>query len=153
MAASETWVPLDLVDFPGMAPDGPESPAVTFTLRMGLVETFKHIGQPNLVLASRLLGVAVAQPDVVLCEYKDLRDRGFPCNLVYCRVFDAPFVEIGNVFVPVPENARVFGVFASKNFRIIDYAWLEPSTTQPYYPNGHDDPSVFDRMLWSAHGG
>lgn len=139
----------DMVDFPAQNPFGPEHDPVTLTMRMGIVHTYKHLGQANIVLASRLIPGVVLEPDGTFLDWKDLTHQGFPGNFMYTKGFSRD-VTVGQISVPVPRNGNVFGILTDSGHEILDYGWFEGSDL-PGIPSGHDDLEVIGATLWARN--
>lgn len=140
-----TFVPLDLEYFTGQNPNGVGLPPVEFSMRKGIVHTYAHLGQPNLVLAARLIPETIASPTAIFDRWMDLESE-FPDNVVYTRHFDGPEATVGAIRVLVPRDS-VFGVIADRDMEIIDYDWFEGCGI-PGFPNGHNDPNIIGGLRW-----
>ena len=147
----KTWEPLDLVHFPAQNPFGPDYPRTTFSMRLGVVNTYRHREEANLVLASRLISIVLEEPDAIFRDWKDLSRQGFPGNLLYTRRFYSPSTVVGDIAVPVPRDGDVLGVIADKEQEIVDYDWFERSGDQRGFPMGHGDPDVIGELLWARN--
>lgn len=142
----KTWVPLDLMHFQAQGMYGPGTPPLQFSMRKGIVDCYKHLGQVNLVLAAKLIPLALSDPDGVFQNWKDLCRRGISGNIMYTRGFGNPTL-VNGVEIPVPKHGDVFGILADKDFEILDYGWFERSS-HIGLPEGHDNPDVIGGVLW-----
>lgn len=145
--AQRSVAPLDLVEFSGQNPAGPDAPAVDFTMRMGIVHTFAHLQMPNLVLASKLIPLVLQRPMVIVNEWKDHARRGYPRNLMYCKSFENKEINVNGVIVRVPAEANVFGISVDSRYEVFDYRWYE-KCEQPGCPKGFDNPAIGGGPLW-----